>query len=75
MKEAEIFVDRQLGRPVVCHEARKFGERRWNAACVCRHNGKISSASELWSSLLDQLVSGLVARVAGGIHKTIRVTA
>lgn len=57
------------------------GEELWgalvNTACVCRHNGKVSSTSKFSSSELDQLVSGLVACVctAGGIQKTVRPTA
>lgn len=35
-----------------------------------QHNGTVSFTSELWSSVLDQLGSGLVACVPGGIQIT-----
>lgn len=35
--------DRQRGRPLVCHKTRTFGGTLASAACVCRHNGEVSS--------------------------------
>lgn len=70
-KEAWLF-DRQWGWPVTCHMARNWGRRRWTLLVSEDTMGRFYTAAERWFSVLDQLESGLVLRLAGGIQKAGR---
>lgn len=68
------LIDSRDGQSFVTRQG-TLGERRWRLLVSADTMGQFHSTSECWFSVLDQLVSGLLSRVTGGIQKTGRLAA